>query len=162
MGADAIDPAELGDPVFLAARSRALARDGVLAGRYVLVDGELLKQAYAAWDPDGVAVVVRPDHPGAHQEKSGRWIGRVPHERIALTVLFTTTARHSGGGLLELQARDGGTVRATWWYGDNPEPTQAIPDGFLWEKNDDYYYGTVRWAELRDVTISARLLPRHV
>ncbi|WP_328473554.1 hypothetical protein OHA21_12815 [Actinoplanes sp. NBC_00393] len=152
------DAADLGDPAFLDARSRALARDGVLAGRYVLVDGELLKQAYASADPDGPAVEVRPDHPGARQEPSGRWIARVPYEQIVLRVFFTTTARHREGGLLELKAREQDTVRATWWRGDNADLSSTIPDGFLWEKNDDYYYGTVVADELEDVTISVRQL----
>jgi hypothetical protein len=150
--------ADLEDPAFLEARSRALARDGVLAGRYVLVDGELLKQVYASPDRDGLAVVVRPDHPGAAEVRSGRWVAHVPPEQIALRVRFTTTARHRGGGVLELQAREGGTVRATWWRGDNADLSRTIPDGFLWEKNDDYYYGTVEWADLGDVTISAKRL----
>ena len=158
MGTDAAD---LEDPVFLEARSRALDRDGVLDGRYALVDGELLPHAYArTWSPDGLAaVVVGPDHPGADMEPSGRWIARVPYERVALQVSFTTTARHRGGGLLELKSRQGDTVRATWWRGDNPETSQAIPDGFIWEKNDDYHYGTVEWDELSDVTISVEQVP---
>jgi len=142
--------------MFLAARSRALARDGVLAGRYVLVGGDLLKRGYAPRVERDVAVVVCPDHPGAIEEPSGRWIGHVPDERIVLRVCFTTTARHRDGGVLELQAREGDTARATWWRGDNPGPSQNIPKGFIWEKNDDYYYGTVGWDELTDVTISVR------
>ncbi|MBW6439087.1 hypothetical protein KZ829_35695 [Actinoplanes hulinensis] len=153
--------ADLGDSAFLDARSRALARDGVLDGRYVLVDGELLEQAYSSGDADGLTVVVRPDHPGASEEPSGRWVTRVPYERIVLLVFFTTTARHRDGGLLELKARDGGMVRATWWRGDNADMSQTIPAGFLWEKNDDYHYGTVTWDELEDVTISVRPLPGY-
>lgn len=107
-------------------------------------------------------MVVRPDYPEAVEERSGRWTARVPHERIALGVMFTTTARHRDGGLLELQARAGDTVRATRWRGNNTDLSQTIPDGFRWEKNDYYYYyycGTVASAELEDMTISVRQLP---
>ncbi|MET8151314.1 hypothetical protein ACIBSW_31855 [Actinoplanes sp. NPDC049668] len=142
---------------FDAARRRATARDGVLTGQYVLVDGELLAQAYGCWEPDGVHVVVNADSPGAVQDRPGRWIVQVPHERIAMSVSFTTQARHRAGGMLELTARDGDAVRATWWRGPNHSDSRSIPDGFMWEKNDDYYYGTVGWGDLDDLTVSVEV-----
>jgi hypothetical protein len=112
------------DDAFAMACERATARHGVLAGRYVLVDGELLPQPYGG--------------------------------RVAGAFSFTTLARHREGGILELHARDGNTVRATWWRGLNKDAGETIPDGFVWEKNDDYHYGTVGWDELHDVTVRVR------
>ncbi|GAA1775616.1 hypothetical protein [Luedemannella helvata] len=114
------------DSAFVAARERAMARDGVLAGRYALVNGELLRLAH-------------------HERRPG-----------LVQLSFTTTARHRDGGVLELTARDGDNVRATWWRGLNNDRGETIPAGFRWEKNDDYYYGTVGWDELRDVTVDVR------
>jgi len=148
------------DPAFLAARRRATVRDGVLAGRYVLVDGELLRQLYASWDPRGIDVAVGADHPGAREEAPGRWSARVPHARVAGSFSFTTVARHRKGGVLELTAPEGDAVRAVWWRGPNNSRGETIPDGFAWEKNDDYYHGTVGWDELHDVTVSVEVHDR--
>ncbi|UQU63951.1 hypothetical protein COUCH_34070 [Couchioplanes caeruleus] len=121
-------------PDFLAAQHRAAVRDRVLSGTYVLVDGELLRRAHGS--------------------------GPVAPERVELTVSFTTTARHRDGAVLELTAPDGDGVRAIWWRGLNNDAAETIPAGFGWEKNDDYHYGTVGWAELDDMAVSAELRPR--
>ncbi|GAA1810655.1 hypothetical protein GCM10009682_35340 [Luedemannella flava] len=147
-----------GSPEFLAARERAAARVEVLTGRYYVVDGELLPAASASWHAEGAAVVVDADYPGARQDHSGRWFAYVPVAQVTAVVRFTTWARHDGGGRLEVLARDGDTVRATWFRGDNNDAGETIPAGFIWEKNDDYYYGTVRWDELRDVTVEQTFL----
>nr|BFE69146.1 hypothetical protein GCM10020092_024470 [Actinoplanes digitatis] len=144
-------------PDFLAAQARAAARDGVLSGRYVLVDGELLREAYGSRRPQGVNVAADAESPGASEDFPGFWTVLVPHEQVALAVSFTTTARHRGGGVLELMARDGDDVRAIWWRGPNNDAAHTIPAGFLWAKNDDYYHGTVEWAELDDVAVSVKL-----
>ncbi|MEU7909045.1 hypothetical protein [Actinoplanes sp. NPDC049118] len=127
------------DPAFLAARRRATARDGVLSGRYALVDGELLPEAYPSWSPQG---------------------GQVPPAQVTMSVSFTTVARHREGGVLELRAAEGDAVRAVWWRGPNDSRGETIPDGFVWEKNDDYYHGTVGWADLHEVSVEVRVIPR--
>jgi hypothetical protein len=161
MSADDAEPGVPDDPTFVAARMRATARDGVLAGRYVLVDGELLRQAYAAWSPQGVHVVVSADYPGAGEDAlTGRWIAQVPHAQVTMRVSFTTLARHREGGVLDLQAGQGDSVRAIWWRGLNNDAVKTIPDGFVWEKNDDYYHGYIRWDELHDVTVSPKFHAR--
>ncbi|WP_199515636.1 hypothetical protein [Nucisporomicrobium flavum] len=121
----------LDSPEFLAAQHRAALRDRVLSGTYLLVDGELWRRTYES-APEPVALVVR----------------------------FTTTARHRDGAVLELTAPDGENIRAIWWRGLNDDAGETIPAGFRWEKNDDYYYGTVGWAELDDMAVSAELRPR--
>ncbi len=79
---------------------------------------------------------------------------RAPTEDASLAV--TTYAEHRDGGTLELTRAGAEGVRATWWQGDNADRLGTIPDGFLWEKNDDYYYGTVTWADLSDVRFRVR------
>ncbi|MEV4706550.1 hypothetical protein [Actinoplanes sp. NPDC049316] len=147
-------------PEFLAAQHRAAARDGVLSGRYVLVDGDLLRQAYGSWSPQGVRVVTTAGSPGAGEDFPGFWTAVVPHEHVALAVSFTTTARHRDGGVLQLRAPAGAGVRAVWWRGENDDAAHTIPAGFVWEKNDDYYHGTVEWEDLGDVTVAVRFHPR--
>ncbi|MGA5304154.1 hypothetical protein ACPCHT_29830 [Nucisporomicrobium flavum] len=147
-------------PEFLAAQRRAALRDGVLFGMYVLVDGEFLRQAGAAWRPEGVHVAASAGSPGATAHYPGFWTIVVPHDHVAAAVRFTTTARHRGGAVLELTAPASDGVRAIWWRGLNDDAGETIPAGFRWEKNDDYYYGTVGWAELDDMAVSAELRPR--
>lgn len=79
---------------------------------------------------------------------------RPPTEEASLTV--ETYADHRDGATLELTRAGEAGVRATWWQGDNADRLATIPDGFLWEKNDDYHYGTVTWADLSDVRFRVR------
>ncbi|WP_028049575.1 hypothetical protein [Cellulomonas sp. URHD0024] len=146
------------DAPFLAARDRAAARNhGILAGRYVLADGELLPRAWGSHNPAGMEVVVPADYPGAARDGSGRWCVLLPHDRVLAQVLYETHARHIGGATLELRdANDVGDVRVIWWRGLNADAARTIPSRFVWEKNDDYYYGTVQWDDLSDVRLVFR------
>lgn len=143
------------DPQFLAARDRAAARNhGILAGSYVLADGELYPLAWGSYSSSGVEVVVDAGHPGAVQDRLGRWCLVLPHDSVTLEVLYETHARHVGGATLELrETDDAGNLRAVWWRGLNADAAQTIPAGFVWEKNDDYHYGTVHRDDLGDVRL---------
>lgn len=83
---------------------------------------------------------------------------RPPTEDASLTV--KTFADHRDGGTLELTRAAEAGVRATWWRGENADRLDTIPAGFVWQKNDDYYDGTVTWAELSDVRFRVRPILR--
>lgn len=83
---------------------------------------------------------------------------RTPTEDAQLRI--ETFADHRTGATLELTRAGGAGPTATWWRGENADRLQTIPEGFVWEKNDDYHYGTVTWAELSDVRFRVRPILR--
>ncbi len=153
-----VEPVAVTDAAFLAARDRAVTRhDGLLTGRFVLVDGELRRTTWRAAAPGWVEVHVHDVPAGTMGE-----LELVREERVALDVLLASYADHRDGAVLELRAQQADhRVRTVWWRGENHDRGETIPAGFLWEKNDDYYYGTVPWDDLGPVRYEYRVFPRR-
>ncbi|GCE77599.1 hypothetical protein [Cellulomonas biazotea] len=152
-----VEPVAVTDAAFLAARDRAVARhDGLLTGRFVLVDGELRRTTWRAAAPGWVEVQVHDVPAGTMGE-----LELVREERVALDVLVTPFADHPDGAVLEPRRRQGDQVHTVWRRDKNADRAETIPAGFLWEKNDDYYAGTVPWDDLGPVRYEYRVFPRR-
>lgn len=148
------EPFHVESPRFVAARDRAAARHGgILWGDYLLVDGDLRER----WgqERDGQAPLL-VDDTVPRADRKAEW---VPAERVEAWVRIVTWADHTLGGVLRLeQAEDDGTVRASWERGVNADRAETMPAGFWWEKNDDYYRGSVPWSDLGPVRYEVRVV----
>lgn len=160
MSGDQPDPWALDGPVFAAAQMRATARDGLLSGIYLLVDGELRRETSRTWSRGGQDYAVDPAYPGARLNYFNEWVASIPYDQVVLEVQIKTFAKHIKGATLQLRyPKEPGVYAVLWPHDPNNHPPARMPDGFIWEKNDDYYYGTVRWEDLSDVDVRVRRYP---
>ena len=130
---------------------------GFLSNDYVLIADRL--ESFATFDADNVWVRCRLDegHGGrpigaVREHWDHTWIRPVPNNRVRCEVRYRARADHTDGGILVLRSvTRAGAVRAEWHRGDNHDVVKTIPEGFQWEKNDDYYYGYVPMESLTNI-----------
>lgn len=119
---------------------------GFLAGEYALVGTELL--SLATWDDESVWVRVSlapgENVEGVRRHHDRSWIRPEPRGNVRATVRYRALAEHRSGAVLHLvRWTSSRTIYAEWHRYENNDASDTIPPRFLWEKNDDYYYGEV-------------------
>lgn|GEM_PF-1315110 len=141
-----------------AAERSARGEGGFLSGWYAYVGGRLREIAFprTALTGNRVSLVLDPDEveDGDRCAWSDVWVRDVDASDIDAVFSYEAFALHRTGATLELTGYRDGLYRATWYLGWNDvlrNAPESIPEGFLWEKNDDYYYGFVDPSDLDDV-----------
>ena len=128
--------------------------DGFLTGDHVLIGDRL--ESKATSDQDVVWVRCRLDGgrpiDPVREHWDHTWIRPVPRDQVRCEVRYRAHADHTDGGVLELRSvASSGAVATQWHRADNDDVAATIPDGFIWEKNDDYYHGYVDRDSLTNV-----------